>query len=146
MDAKNYLANIADTDFIKKYYPHFKKVRPEKINTFIKKNDNMDIIVSNRHCKLMTQNEFFDFGFYSFVIEANAKTMTPLQVIEHYIFNDKDCPLPVCEDHSIFLTKNPLFDIKFYGSYPDLLYHKPSYLIDHYIKYGKREKREICVN
>lgn len=146
MDAKNYLVKIADVDFIKKHYPHFKKVKPSKINAFINKNDKLVIIVSNLHCKLITQNEFFDFDFYSSAINAKAQLMTPLEVLEYYKFNDKDYPVPVCEDHSIFLTNNPTFDIKFYGSYPDMLYYKPSYLIDHYIKYGKKENRVICVN
>ena len=146
MDPKNYLLKIADMDFIKKYYPHFQKVRPQKINTYIIQNDKLDIIVSDLHCKLITQNEFFDFDFYSFVINAKAQMMTPLQVLEYYIFNDKDCPLPVCKDHSIFLNEHPLFDTKFYGSFPDLIYFKSSYLIEHYINYGKKENREICAN
>ena len=146
MEAKNYLVKIADMDFIKKYYPHFKNVKPCKINTYIKKNDKLDIVVSNLHCKLITQDEFFDLDFYSFAINAKAQMMTPVQVLEHYILNEKDFPVPVCEDHSIFLTENPLFNIKFYGSYPDLLRYKSSYLIAHYINYGKKENREINAN
>ena len=143
MDVKKYLVEIADMEFIQKHYPHFKKVRPSKINMFITKNDKLDIIVSNLHCKLITQNEFFDFDFYSFAINANARMMTPAQVLEYYILNDNKYPLPVCEDHGIFLTQNPSFDVKFYGSHPDLSHCKPSYLIDHYIKHGKRENRKI---
>lgn len=144
MQLIEYLISIADYDFIRKTHIHLKNANNKTIIKQIQNLKNViNIIVSDKHCKLMTQNEFFDYQFYKNLLDPN-NTLEPYEVIEHYIVNDINNPIPVCEKHLRFLTNNPMFDLNVYKTYPDLFGFKPSHLIHHYIKNGKKENRQIC--
>jgi len=144
MQLTEYLVSIIDYDFIRKTHRHLNKASNKAIIEKIKETTNtINIIVSEKHCKLMTQNEFFDYAFYKSILDPND-TLEPYEVIEHYIINDINNPIPVCEKHCNFLKKNPHFDVNVYKKYPDLSEFKPSHLINHYIKNGKKENRQIC--
>jgi hypothetical protein len=144
MQLTEYLVSITDYDFIRKTHKHLKNATNKDI--IEKLNDTTDvinIIVSEKHCKLMTQNEFFEYEFYKNILDPND-TLQPYEIIEYYIINDINNPIPVCEKHSQFLKNNPQFNMIFYKKYPDLSEFKPSHLINHYIKNGKKENRQIC--
>ena len=143
MQLTEYLVSIADYDFIRKTHNNLKHATNQNIINEIQNSKNIvNIIVSDKHCKLMTQNEFFDYNFYKNLLDPN-NILEPYEVIENYIINDINNPIPVCEKHFKFLQNNSEFNYNVYKKYPDLSRFKPSYLVNHYIKNGKKENRQI---
>ena len=144
MKLVEYLFNIIDYDFIRKTHTDLQNASNEDIDNQLKNSiGTIDIIVSNKHCRLITLNDFFEYEFYQTKADA-GKTLKPFELLEWYILNDNITPLPVCKAHDTFLKQNPTFNINVYRTHADLAQFKPSYLIHHYIKYGKKENRICC--
>jgi hypothetical protein len=144
MSLKEYLLTITDYDFIRKTHADMQLASNEDIaNNIVMSEGIIDIIVSNSHCRLITVNEFFDYDVYQNLANP-TKTLKPFELLEWYILHDNTNPIPVCKAHVDFLNKTPTFNLNVYKAHPDLAQFKPSYLINHYIKYGKKENRTYC--
>ena len=144
MKLVEYLLTIIDYDFVRKTHVDLQTASNEDIEAQLKNSiGTVNIIVSNQHCRFFTLNDFFEYDFYQTQVDPN-KLYKPFELLEWYILNDNVTPLPVCQAHASFLKQTPLFNINVYRTHPDLAHFKPSYLIHHYIKYGKKENRVCC--
>ena len=144
MSLKEYLLTITDYDFIRNTHTDMQLASNADIdNRIVMTEGVIDIIVSNLHCRLITLNEFFDYTVYQNLANP-SKTLKPNELLEWYILHDDTNPMPVCQAHIDFLKRNPMFNLNVYRTHTDLSQFKPSYLINHYIKYGKKENRICC--
>jgi hypothetical protein len=144
MSLKEYLLSIIDYDFIRNTHSDMQLASNADIaNKIVMSEGIINIIVSNFHCRLITLNEFFDFGVYQSLADP-TKTLKPYELLDWYILHDNINPMPVCQAHIDFLKRHPTFNLNVYRMHPDLAQFKPSHLIQHYIKYGKKENRTYC--
>jgi len=133
--------SIIDYNFIRKTDSDLKNKTDEQINLLILEGKD-DIIVSQTHAQLITQNTLFDYDFYKSHYSEVAN-MTPDNVLNHYLIYGKNNQNIVSHEHAQQLTKNPTFNIDMYKSYyADLNFMDPIQLVKHYIGFGKKENRQ----
>jgi len=135
------ILSIIDYDFIRRTDTTLENRTDEQIHLLILEGKD-DLIVSQTHAKLITQNILFDYDFYKSHYHELAN-MTPNNVLNHYLIYGKDIKNVVSHEHAQQLTKNPTFNIDVYKSYyTDLNFMDPRQLVKHYIRFGKKENRQ----
>ena len=135
------ILSIIDYDFIRRTDKDLENKTDDQIRYLILTGEN-DIIVSQTHAKLITQNELFDYNFYKSHYHE-LENMDPNDVLNHYLIYGKDRMDIVSHEHAQQLTKNPNFNVDVYTSLHDDLHHmSPIKLVRHYNGFGKKENRQ----
>ena len=136
------ILSIIDYNFIRRTDKCLENATDAEIeNLFITQKD--DIIVSDKHAQLVTQNDYFDYEFYKSNY-SELVNMSPSNVLDHYLIYGKYNDYVVSKSHAQKLTKNPDFDIYLYKLYyEDLQHMNPKQLVNHYNAFGKKEGRNF---
>jgi hypothetical protein len=135
------ILSIIDYDFIRRTDTDLEKMTNEQIKHLVLIGKD-DIIVSQTHAQLITQNELFDYNFYKSHY-PEVKNMNPTDVLNHYLIYGKDRVDIISHEHAQKLTKNPNFNVDVYKLlYADLHHMSPIKLVNHYIGFGKKENRQ----
>lgn len=135
------ILSIIDYDFIRRTNNNFVNKTDKQIKNLILAGDN-EIIVSQVHAQIITQNNLFDYEFYkSHYPELSG--MNPSNVLNHYFIYGVNGKYVTSHVHAQRLTKTPNFNIDFYKSYySDLHKMNPKKLVRHYNRFGKKENRQ----
>lgn len=135
------ILSIIDYDFIRRTDKDLVNVTDEQIKNLILIGKD-DIIVSQIHTQLVTQNNLFDYDFYK-LHYPELTQMKPNDVLNHYLIYGKDRGDIVSHVHAQQLTKTQNFNIDFYKSHHlDLHNMDPIKLVEHYKIFGKKENRK----
>jgi hypothetical protein len=135
------IISIIDYDFIRRTHKDLANKTDTQIKHLIL-TGNDDIIVSQKHARLIVQNDLFNYNFYKSHYPELAN-MNPTNVINYYLIYGKDRMDIVSHAHAQQLTTNPNFNVDVYKSlYNDLHNMTPIKLVRHYIRFGKKENRK----
>jgi hypothetical protein len=135
------ILSIIDYDFIRRTDKTLENRTDEQIKYVILTGKD-DIIVSQTHAQLITQNNLFDYEFYKSHY-PELENMNPDNVLNHYLIYGKDNKYIVSNGHAQQVTKTPGFNTDLYKSYhSDLDHMEPIELVKHYLSFGKKENRQ----
>jgi hypothetical protein len=105
------ILSIIDYDFIRRTDTDLANLSDEQIKyLFLTGKD--DIIVSQTHAQLITQNDLFEYDFYKSHYHELAH-MNPSQVLNHYLLYGKARNDIISHEHAQYLNKNIHYNIDF---------------------------------
>lgn len=135
------ILSLLDCDFIRRTDKNLEHITDEQLKQLILKGKD-DIIVSQTHAQLITNNNLFDYDFYKSHY-PELTHMNPTDVLNHYLIYGRDRRDIVSHADAQLFTQTPGFNIDFYKAYHSDLYNMdPIKIVNHYIRFGKKENRK----